>query len=579
MTTNLLASGRLRLYAAIVLLIFIYPHLALAQDRAAKIQEVLALAHKYRQFNGAALVAENGKVIYKGAFGMANMEWGIPNAPDTKFRLGSITKQFTATLTLQLVEQGKIKLDGKISDYLPDYRKDIGEKVTVHHLLTHTSGIPSYTGQPGFFENVSRNPYKVSEFVKKYASGNLEFEPGSKYSYNNSGYFLLGAIIEQVTGKPYEQVLKENILDPAGMKSTGYDHHNTIIPKRASGYTKTPDGYTNALYLDMSIPYAAGSMYSTVEDLYLWDQTLYTDKLLSAQSKALMYKPFLEEYAYGWVITNASFKQNDKPVPVITHGGGINGFTTIIVRYPNEKNLIVLLDNTGSGYLDRLSDSLAKILYNQPYDPPKISIIETLEKTIAEKGIAAAVAQYRDLKAKQATTYDFAEPELNQLGYRLLRSGKPKEAIEIFKLNVEAYPQRFNTYDSLAEAYMAVNERELAIQNYKKAVELNPSNTNAIEVLKRLEKAPVTVDAKLFDTYVGEYEVGPGFVMRVFREGDKFMTQATGQSVFEIFPESETTFYPRAFVAKLTFVKDADGKVTGIQIAQGGRVTNARKIK
>lgn len=538
-----------------------------------------ALAHKYRQFNGAVLVAENGKVVYKGAFGMANIEWNIPNTPDTRFRLGSITKQFTAMLTLQLVEQGKIKLDGKVSDYLPDYRKDIGEKVTVHHLLTHTSGIPSYTGQPGFIENVSRNPYKVNEFVKKYASGNLEFEPGSKFSYNNSGYFLLGAIIEQVTGKSYEQVLKETILDPVGMKNTGYDHHNTIIPKRASGYSKTADGYANAGYLDMSIPYAAGSMYSTVEDLYLWDQALYTDKLISAQSKALMYKPFLQDYAYGWGVRNASFKHNNQPVQVIAHGGGINGFTTTIVRYPSEKNLIVMLDNTGTGYLDRLSESLAKILYNQPYDPPKISIVDILEKTITEKGIAAGVAQYRDLKAKQAATYDFAEPELNQLGYRLLRNGKPREAVEIFKLNVEAYPQGFNTYDSLAEAYMAVNERELALQNYKKSVELDPNNTNAVEVIKTLEKAPVTVDAKVFDTYVGEYEVGPGFVMRVFREGDKFMTQATGQPQFEIFPESETTFYPRAFVAKLTFVKDADGKVTGILIAQGGRETHGKRIK
>ena len=552
---------------------------ALAQDHAAKIQEVLTLAQKYKQFNGSALVAENGKVIYKGGFGLANMEWNIPNTPDTKFRLGSITKQFTATLTMQLVEQGKIKLDAKISDYLPDYRKDIGEKVTIHQLLTHTSGIPSYTGQPGFVENVSRNPYKVDDFVKKYASGDLEFEPGSKYSYNNSGYFLLGAIIEHVTGKPYEQVLKENIFDPLGMKNTGYDHHDTIIPKRATGYSKTPDGYTNAGYLDMSIPYAAGSIYSTVEDLYLWDQALYTDKLVSAQSKALMYKPFLQDYAYGWVVQNASFKQDGKDVPVIRHGGGINGFTTTIVRFPQEKNLIVLLDNTGTGYLDRLSDSIAKILYNQPYEQPKISIVPVLAKTIAEKGIAAGVAQYRDLKAKESATYDFSEAELNQLGYGLLRTGKPREAIEIFKLNVEAYPQGFNTYDSLGDAYVAINERELAKQNYKKSVELNPNNTNAAAALKTLDTSTITVDPKILDAYVGEYEVGPGFVLRVFREGDKLMTQATGQPAFEIFPESETVFYPRAFPAKLTFIKDADGKVNAIRIDQAGRVTNGKRIK
>jgi CubicO group peptidase (beta-lactamase class C family) len=569
----------LRLTLCTAILLVGFQQIALAQDHAAKIQEVLTLAHKYRQFNGSALVAENGKVVYKGAFGMANMEWNIPNAPDTKFRLGSITKQFTATLTMQLVEQGKIKLDGKISDYLPDYRKDIGQKVTIHQLLTHTSGIPSYTGQPGFFENVSRNPYKVDDFVKKYASGNLEFEPGSKYSYNNSGYFLLGAIIEHVTGKPYEQVLEENIFDPVGMKNTGYDHHNTIILKRATGYSKTPDNYTNAAYLDMSIPYAAGSMYSTVEDLFLWDQSLYTDKLLSAQSKALMYKPFLEDYGYGWVVNNASFKQNGSDVQVIRHGGGINGFTTTIVRFPQEKNLIVMLDNTGTGYLDRLSDSIAKILYNQPYEQPKMSIVSVLEKTIREKGIAAGVAQYRDLKANQSATYDFAEAELNQLGYQLLRSGKPREAIEIFKLNVEAYPQGSNTYDSLGEAYVAINERELAKQNYKKSLELNPNNTNAVAILKTLETPTVSIDPKVFDAYVGEYEVGPGFVLRVFREGDKFMTQATGQPAFEIFPESETVFSPRAFPAKLTFMKDADGKVNALRIDQGGRVTNGKRIK
>jgi CubicO group peptidase (beta-lactamase class C family) len=549
-----------------------------SQDRAAKIQHVLELAHKFRQFNGSALVAENGKVIYKGGFGMANMEWGIPNAPDTKFRLGSITKQFTAVLTLQLVEQGKIKLDGKISDYLPDYRKDIGEKVTVHQLLTHTSGIPSYTSQPGFFENVSRNPYKVAEFVKKYASGDLEFEPGSKYSYNNSGYFLLGAIIERVTGKTYEQALKDNIFDPVGMKNTGYDHHNTLIPKRASGYAKTPTSHTNAAYLDMSIPYAAGSMYSTVEDLYLWDQALYTDKVLSAQSKELMYKPFLENYAYGWVVRNASFKVNDQPVQVIAHGGGINGFTTIITRFPKEKNLIVILDNTSSS-VNKLSDTIAKVLYNEPYEAPKMSIASHLDKTITDKGIEAAIAEYRDLKAKQSTTYDFAEEELNVFGYRLMRNGKVKEALEIFKLNVEMYPKGFNTYDSLAEAYANLNERELAMLNYKKSLELNPNNTNAVAMLKRLEQGPVTVDAKVFDTYVGEYELAPNFIMRVFREGDKFMTQATGQGAFEILAESETTFYPRAFNAKLTFLKDAEGKVTSLSLSQGGRERIGEKIK
>jgi CubicO group peptidase (beta-lactamase class C family) len=550
-----------------------------ANDHAAKIQEVLSLAHKYKLFNGSVLVAENGRVIYKQGFGMANMEWGIPNTPETKFRLGSITKQFTSMVVLQLVEQGKIKLDAKLSDYLTDYRKDTGQKITIHHLLTHTSGIPSYTNAPKFMEDVSRNQYKVGDFVTKFASGDLEFEPGTRYSYNNSGYFLLGAIIEKVTGKTYEQVLKENIFDPLGMKNTGYDHHDTLLPKRAAGYSLTPNGYTNAGYMDMSVPYAAGSLYSTVDDLYLWDQALYTDKLITAESKALMFKPFLQNYAYGWGVRDASFKFNDQPVQTISHGGGINGFTTNLVRFPGQKNLIVILDNTMSISLSKLSDTMAKIIYNQPYEPPKLSIATQLEKTITEKGVAAGIAEYRDLKAKQATTYDFGEMELLMLGNRLMQTSKVKEAIEVFKVNAEVFPQSFRSYDMMGRAYSTLNELELAKNSYKKSLELNPSNTGASDMLKQLEKGPVASDSKSFDAYVGEYELAPGFVLRVFREGEKLMSQATGQPSFEIFAESGTTFAPRAFEAKLTFVKDADGKVTSVKLDQGGRETIGKKIK
>src|SRR4030095_78366 len=261
------------------------------------------------------------------------------------------------------------------------------------------------------------------------------------------------------------------------------DHHDTLIQKRAAGYSKTADGYTNAAYLDMSIPYAAGSMYSTVEDLFLWDQALYADKLLSAKSKELMFKPFLQDYAYGWDVSKASFKQNDQLVQIVRHGGGINGFATVIVRLVNQKNLIVLLDNTGQN-VGRLADTITNILYDQPFQLPKMSFVAVLEKTIREKGIEGGIAEYRKMKATQSATYDFAEPELNTLGYQLMRAGKMKEAVEIFKLNVEVYPEAFNTYDSLAEAYMNINERDLAIQNYKKSLELNPKNTSAVDLLK-----------------------------------------------------------------------------------------------
>ena len=463
---------------------------AVAQDKAAKIDELMKVYHSYRQFNGAVLVAENGKVIFKKGYGMANMEWNIPIETDTKFRLGSITKQFTSMLILQLVQEGKIKLDGKLTDYLPDYRKDTGDRVTIHHLLNHTSGIPSYTGLPTFFRDISRNPYSVSDFVKKYTSGDLEFEPGSKFSYNNSGYFLLGAIVERLTGKTYEQALKERILDVVGMKNTGYDHHETILAKRAAAYEKRPGAFINAPYLDMSLPYAAGSLYSTVEDLYLWDQALYTDKLLSAQLKESMYKPGLSNYAYGWNVRKAPLGAQDEQITVIEHGGGINGFNTLITRMPDSKNLIVLLNNTGGTKLGEMSQKIAGILFGKPYKPPVRDIAELMYPTVMEKDVQAAITQYRDLKANQKDAYDFGPMQLNGLGYRLLQMKRVRDAIEIFKLNVEMYPQNANVYDSLGEAYLESGDKSLAIQNYKKSLELNPRNENAVEKLKKLEAAP-----------------------------------------------------------------------------------------
>lgn len=560
-------------------------------SKAAQIDKLMMTAHGYGQFNGSVLVAENGRVIYKKGLGLANMEWNIANAPDTKFRLGSITKQFTAMLVMQLVEQGKIKLDGKLSDYLPDYRRDVGEKVTIHQLLTHTSGIPNYTALPSFMETVSRNPFAVDAFIKKYGSGDLEFEPGTKFNYDNTGYFLLGAIIEKVTGKPYEQVLKENILDPVGMKNTGYDHADTLINKRAAGYTKSPRGYVNAAYLDMSLPYAAGSLYSTVEDLYLWDQALYTDKLLSAKSKELMFKPNLNNYAYGWFITQATLGETKETVPVFAHDGGINGFNTSIVRLPANKHLIVLLDNTSGGrYLGNLSQQITNILYDKSYALPKRSIGEEMLKTITAQGVEAAIKQYRELKATQLSVYEFKEQELNNAGYELLQAGKTKEAIEIFKLNVEAYPQGFNTYDSLGEAYMKNGDNELAIQNYKKSLELNPQNVGATRALARLNGAPAggaasekmvekKVDPKIYDAYVGDYELAPKFIVSITREGDHLMGQPSGQPKSEIFPSSETEFFLKVVDAQITFVKNEQGQVTQLILHQNGQNIPARKIK
>lgn len=570
---------KIRKILTLLIIALVTTSAAFAQDKAEKIDELLKAYHDYRQLNGAVLIAENGRVIYKKGFGMANFEWNIPNRPDTKFRIGSVTKQFTAALILQLVEEGKVKLDGKITDYLPDYRKDTGDKVTIHHLLNHTSGIPSYTALPGFFQNESRNPYEVDEFIKKFASHDLEFEPGERFSYNNSGYFLLGAIIEKVTGKSYAKVLKERILEPLGMNDTGYDEHGAIIERRARGYDKTPTGFTNARYLDMSLPYAAGAMYSTVEDLYKWDQALYGDKILSAESKKLMFKPGLEEYGYGFRIVSVPVGKTDRKVKIIQHGGGINGFNSLITRVVDQKHLVVILDNISEGrYHGPITSSIINILNGEAPVQPKKSIAETLYQTATEKGGAAAVARYRKLKTEEPEKYDFAERELNNLGYQLLNRDKVRDAIEIFKLNVEMFPEAFNPYDSLGEAYLRAGEQKLALENYKKSVELNPNNVNGVRAIKKIEGSEEKVDPNIFDAYVGDYELAPNFILTVTREGDKLMGQATGQGKLELEPVTEMQFVVPGVNANITFEKDSAGKVTGLVLDQRGQKINAKKI-
>ena len=465
-----------------------YPCAADTPGNEAKIDKFMAQYADCCSFTGTVLVSDHDKVIFKKGYGLANREWNIPNTPDVKFRLGSITKQFTSMLIMQLVAKGSIKLDGHISDYLPYYRQETGSKVTISQLLSHTSGIPSYTEDPKFFADVSRNYYAVDDFVKKFCSGDLQFEPGTKFHYDNSGFFLLGAILERVTGKTYEALLKEKILGPLGMKDSGYDHYADILPKRASGYQQELASAVNAPYLDMSLPYAAGSLYSTVEDLYKWDQALYTDELVSNDLKQKLFTPNLENYGYGWDIRVIPADEPGAGQTMISHEGGINGFNTLEQRLVGDHDLIVIFNNTPGADLGEMAKGIRAILYGQEPVTPKRSLVPDLGEILVNRGADAAVTQYRELKRANPNGYNFEESALNRLGYMLLEKGRNADAIAIFKLNVEEYPKSGNVYDSLAEAYAKDGQKQLAIANYRKSVELDPKNQNAANKLKELEQ-------------------------------------------------------------------------------------------
>lgn len=457
------------------------------QAKVDKLDKLISTYAEYGKFNGSVLVAEKGNVIYKKGFGLADREWNVPNQPDTKHRLGSITKQFTAMAILQLVEKGKLKLDVPISAYLPDYPKKNGDVITIHHLLTHSSGIPNVTSFPGFSKNISRNAYSPVELVKLFADSTLQFKPGEKFAYSNSGYMLLGYIIEKVTGKRYEQVLQENIFTPLMMINTGYDHSRSLLKNRASGYEKNGRLYINANSIDMSVPYAAGALYSTVEDLYLWDHALYGNQLLRQENMDILFTKHIPSggnyyYGYGWGVGGIPLGSTVERIETIGHSGGIDGFVTQLTRIPSDKSFIVLLNNTGGAPLGEMTNAIAAILYDKSYNFPKRSVAYSLGDRIEKDGVPAALEYYKSIK--DSTGYYLSEGEMNGTGYQFLEPGKVKEAVAIFKLNTQAFPKSSNVYDSYGEALMALGKKTEAIENYKKSVKLNPGNEGAIKILK-----------------------------------------------------------------------------------------------
>ena len=332
-------------------------------DLEQKLDELLNPLVEMNLFSGSLLVAKGGEVVLAKGYGLANREHGVPCGPETKYRLGSVTKQFTATLIMQLQEEGKLNVEDKLTDYIPDYPD--GDKITIHHLLTHTSGVPNFTGFPEYVKTMMI-PATLEEIIERFKHKPLDFEPGEKFSYSNSGYLLLSYILEKASGESYEELLRERILEPLEMEATGYDHHETILPHRATGYALERMEVRNSAYIDMSIPSGAGAMYSTVGDLFKWDRALYTEMLLTQGSLEKMFTPFKSDYGYGWDIREVDGKK------VISHGGGVNGFLTKITRFVDDDMLVVVLCNIESPYIAEAANQISAVAQGKEYEPVKV---------------------------------------------------------------------------------------------------------------------------------------------------------------------------------------------------------------
>jgi CubicO group peptidase (beta-lactamase class C family) len=293
------------------------------------------------------LVARDGHVLFEKAYGLANREHDVPNKIQTKFRLGSVTKQFTAMAIMILAERARLHVKDPICIYIQDCPQQ-WKDITLQNLLTHTSGIPSFTEFPDN-DHYERLPMTPLDSIARFRDKPLDFEPGSQFHYSNSGYLLLGYIIERISGKKYEDFLRENIFEPLGMRNSGYDHPWIILKDRASGYVRKDQQWRNAMLMEMDTPFAGGSMYSTVGDLLIWDQALYSDKLISPQSSKEIFTAFetkypdgwfsRHRYGYGWLLTTWFGRK------LVWHSGGIYGFCSTILRYPKDRTLVIVLEN------------------------------------------------------------------------------------------------------------------------------------------------------------------------------------------------------------------------------------------
>jgi CubicO group peptidase (beta-lactamase class C family) len=331
--------------------------ITLAQNNASRMDQVVQSYVSNKQFMGSVLAARGNEVLLSKGYGSANLEWEIPNSPSTKFRLGSITKQFTAASVLLLEERGKLTVDDLVKKHLPD-APAAWDKITIFHLLTHTAGIPSFTSFPDYrsTEAFATTPEKL---VARFRDRPLEFVPGERMNYSNSGYVLLGYLIERIAGESYESFVQKNIFTPLGMKDSGYDSNSAVITRRAAGYEPGPTGPVNAGFIHMSIPHAAGALYSTTEDLLRWEQGLFGGKLLSAASLQKMTTPFKNDYAFGLTVRTVNGRR------VIAHGGGIEGFNTSLAYYPDDKLTVVVLGNLNGSAPDQITNQLAAIAHGE----------------------------------------------------------------------------------------------------------------------------------------------------------------------------------------------------------------------
>lgn len=525
------------------------------QALASKLDAMIAPHYTATDPGATVIVVKDGKTVLRKAYGMADVAAKKPMTADTSLRLGSITKQFTAVAILMLAEEGKLALSDPITKFLPDYPMQ-GKTITIEHLLTHTSGIVSYTGKPGF-RAIMNKDLTPSEMIDTFKNDKLEFDPGTKMAYNNSGYFLLGAIIEKISGKSYADFMAERIFVPLGMTQTAYEGRERNPTVRALGHSRSEKGFEPSAPLSMALPYAAGALVSTVDDLARWDAAIADGKLLKPASWKQAFTSYKltdgkeTNYGYGWGVGKV------RGTPMISHGGGINGFSTFALRVPEHKLYVALLSNVDGGMAPpgMVATKAAAVAIGKPFPDYKAIPLD-----------AAAMDAYIGVYKIDDKTTRTVRREKDQL--IMQRTGRPPVQLQAFAKDSFFFKDSLSTFTFSRNAKGEVTEIVLQDEDGDGQKHAAPRVGDVVE------RKLVTLPPEKLDAVAGRYELRPGFVLELSRDGDKFFGQATGQPKLQLFPESDSLFY----------VKEIDGQIRidspdQLTLLQGGRTMPAKRLK
>ena len=499
------------------------------------------------QFMGSVLVARGDSVVFDKAYGAASLELGVPNTTRTKFRIGSLTKQFTAAAVLLLEERGKLHIEDRINAHIPDPPK-AWDKITIFELLTHTSGIPNY---PDFPEYPKLKPFAIApaKLVALLREKPLDLAPGEapgeRMRYSNGGYAVLGYLIEQVTGETYAQFLQENFFTPLGMNDTGYEVGSAVIANRAAGYVQGPDGLEDAAFVQSSVLYSAAGLYSTTGDLLRWERGLFGGKVLSAGSIEKMTAPYKNGFALGFVVDEVNRHKR------VSHGGGLDGFSSYLAYYPEDQITVAALGNAMGDASEGIARELGLLAYGEE---------------LGAKSKRKEVEIAPEILGRYVGTYEIA-PRVNV--YIRMEDGHLTEEItgqRRVRMFAESERKFFTKAGDAQLEFVAGDSGGIEKVNIRQGVRDRVATRTSGAVVERVE---IALPAHVLAQYVGNYQL-PGLVLNVAMENGQLMGKVPGQPPFAMFAESEDHFFLRVVDARIEFLREA-GEVTEVVLHQGPR--------